>query len=65
MKNTGADGVDFFEIGGNGHLFVKLRRLGQIRRSFEVGHFENVGATFTSGRNDFRCVNLNEFLKID
>ena len=62
QNHTGSYSVDFLEVGCNGHLFVKLRRLSQIGRSFEVRNSEYVGSSFTCCGNNFRGVDFNEVL---
>ena len=44
----------------NGHLLVKLWRLCQVSRALEVGDFENVGPTFTGGRNNLGRMDLDK-----
>ena len=72
----GTSSENFVKISSNRHLFVQLRRLSKVRVTehelessrkigkvrFEVVHFENIGTTFGSGRDDFWRVKLDKTL---
>ena len=55
-----AHGEDLAEVGGDGHLLVQLRGLGQIGGPFEVRHLEDVGAALAGATDDFGGVDLGE-----
>jgi len=59
---TGADGEDPVKIGGNGHLLVELRALGEVGLALKVGHGEDVGAALGRSRDDLGRVDLDESL---
>ena len=59
---TGAYGEHLLEVGGDRHLFVELRRLGQEGAVLEVGDGEHVGAALRRRRDDLRRVDLHETL---
>ena len=49
-------------LSSNGHLLVQLGRLSQVGRALEVRDLEDIGATFTGGRDDLWRVDLDEAL---
>ena len=59
---TGAHGEHLLEVGGDRHLLVELRRLGQEGAVLEVRDREHVGTALRSRRDDLRRVDLHESL---
>ena len=55
-----SNSIDFIKVSSDGHLFVKLRRLSQIRLAFKVRHFEDICSSFRCSRDDLWGMNLNE-----
>ena len=48
------------KVGSNGHLLVKLRRLCEESRAFEIVHLEDIGSSLRGGADDLRRVDFDE-----
>ena len=48
------------KVGSNGHLLVKLRRLCEESRAFEIVHLEDIGSSLGGGADDLGRVDFNK-----